>query len=89
MDGLRVVPANARTAGRQRTGCLVTGCPCKDARIVSFRRAAFHAAMATQHGETADRHIAADPDWRLPVQAVRRANNRRTIEEQPKTPPDN
>jgi hypothetical protein len=67
MDGLRVVPASARTAGRQRPGCLVAGCSCKDARIVSFRRAAFHAALARQHGETADRTIAADPDWRLPA----------------------
>ena len=70
MDGLRVVPASARVAGRQRAACLVAGCTCKDARIVSFRRAAFHAALARQHGETADRHIAADPDWRLPGQSV-------------------
>jgi hypothetical protein len=67
MDGLRVVPADGRTAGRQRTACLVTACTCKDARIVSFRQAAFHAALARQHGETADRHIAAEPDWRLPT----------------------
>ena len=35
--------------------CLVAGCTCKDARIISFRRAAFIAAMARRTGETADR----------------------------------
>lgn len=46
-----------------RLGCLVDGCPCKDARIVSRRRAAFFAAVARHAGETADRVIAPDPDW--------------------------
>ena len=46
--------------------CLVAGCTCKDARILSHRRAAFVAAMARQNGETADRVIAPDPEWRLP-----------------------
>jgi hypothetical protein len=46
-------------------GCLVPGCPCKDARIVSHRRAAFFAALARKTGETADRSIAPDPGWRL------------------------
>jgi hypothetical protein len=46
--------------------CLVAGCTCKDARIISFRRAAFIAAMARRGGETADREIAPDPDWRIP-----------------------
>jgi hypothetical protein len=51
-----------------RTGaCLVAGCPCKDARIVSVRRATFFAAVARQTGETADRIIVPDPSWRLPV----------------------
>lgn len=45
--------------------CLVAGCPCKDARIVSNRRAAFFAARARLAGETADRVIAADPAWRF------------------------
>jgi hypothetical protein len=50
-----------------RTGaCLVAGCTCKDARIVSHRRAAFFAAVARQTGQTADRVIAAEPDWQLP-----------------------
>ena len=50
--------------------CLVPGCPCKDARIVSHRRAAFFGAIARHQGETADRFIAPDPDWRLPVAAA-------------------
>jgi hypothetical protein len=48
-----------------RRACLVAGCPCKDARIVSHRRAAFFASWATSHRETADRVVAADPDWRF------------------------
>jgi len=46
--------------------CLVAGCPCKDARIISHRRASFYAAVARHYGETADRVIAPDPEWRLP-----------------------
>jgi hypothetical protein len=48
-------------------GCLVEGCPCKDARIVSRRRTAFFAAWARDHGETADRNVAPDLEWRLPA----------------------
>ena len=44
-----------------RGACLVDGCPCKDARIISRRRAAFFAQWAREHGETADRQIQADP----------------------------
>jgi hypothetical protein len=47
--------------------CLVAGCRCKDARIISYRRAAFIAAMARRTGQTADRAIAPDPDWRIPL----------------------
>jgi hypothetical protein len=53
-----------------KRACLVPGCPCKDARIVSHRRAAFFGAVARHLGETADRLIAPDPDWRLPVAAA-------------------
>jgi hypothetical protein len=53
--------AIAATSGSR--ACLVDGCPCKDARIVSHRRAAFFAAMARRNGETADRVIAPDPAW--------------------------
>jgi hypothetical protein len=48
-------------------GCLVDGCTCKDARIVSSRRAAFFSSVARRNGETADRIIAPDAAWRLPV----------------------
>jgi hypothetical protein len=54
---------------RGRRGCLVEGCPCKDARIVSKRRAAFFAARAQQHGETADRSFMPELEWRLPTLA--------------------
>lgn len=51
---------------RSRRGCLVEGCTCKDARIVSTRRAAFFADLARQHGETADRAVAPELGWRIP-----------------------
>lgn len=55
-----------RAVGRSvRPACLVAGCTCKDARIVSKRRAAFFAAWAKDHGETADRVVLADADWSL------------------------
>jgi hypothetical protein len=47
--------------------CLTAGCPCKDARIVSHRRAAFFAVVAQLAGETADRTIPAEPEWRIAV----------------------
>jgi hypothetical protein len=56
-----------RPTAPSRAACLVAGCPCKDARIVSQRRAAFYAAVAREQGETANRHIDADPTWRLPA----------------------
>jgi hypothetical protein len=56
-------PHRLRTEG----ACLVAGCPCKDPRIVSHRRAAFFAAVAREGGETADRAVAVDPEWRLPT----------------------
>jgi hypothetical protein len=46
-----------------RKACLTEGCPCKDARIVSYRRAAFYATVARSSGETADRVVPAEPDW--------------------------
>jgi hypothetical protein len=60
----------ALVAHPARQTCLVTGCPCRDARIVSRRRAAFFAALARQHGETANRSIAPEPDWHLPAFAA-------------------
>jgi hypothetical protein len=50
-----------------RRGCLVEGCPCKDARIVSRRRTAFFAVRAQQNGETADRAFLPELDWRIPT----------------------
>jgi hypothetical protein len=50
-----------------RPVCLVAGCPCKDARIVSHRRAAFFASLSRSRGETADRLVEADPEWALPA----------------------
>ena len=50
-----------------RPACLVEGCPCKDARIVSPRRAAYFASIASSRGQTADRAIVADDGWRLPT----------------------
>jgi hypothetical protein len=69
-DGRGITQVLDRSTARPRAACLVPGCPCKDARIVSFRRAAFYAAVARDHGETADRSIAADPTWRLPASAA-------------------
>ena len=63
-QGERQIVATAHTA---RRACLVEGCPCKDARIVSHRRAAFYAAVARRSGETADRIIAAEDGWRIPT----------------------
>ena len=58
----------AATIMPTRTGaCLVPGCSCKDARIVSHRRAAFFAAVARRTGETADRVVPVDPSWVLPI----------------------
>ena len=50
-----------------RNACLTAGCSCKDARIVSYRRAAFYATIARGSGETADRVVPAEPGWRIPA----------------------
>jgi hypothetical protein len=50
-----------------RRACLVDGCSCKDARIISHRRAAYFASQARANGETADRILPAETDWRLPT----------------------
>ena len=47
-----------------RRACLVDGCACKDARIVSRRRAGYFAAMAALNGQTADRAISPEAGWR-------------------------
>jgi hypothetical protein len=61
LDRRRVTAARA---------CLVAGCPCKDPRIVSHRRAAFFAAVAREHGETANRTVAPDPEWAIPSLSI-------------------
>ena len=53
----------------RRSGCLAAGCPCRDARIVSHRRARFFSHLAVVNGETADRVMAPDPDWQLPARS--------------------
>ena len=52
-----------------RSACLVSGCTCKDARIVSSRRARFFADLARAHGETALRIIRPEPGWTIPTSA--------------------
>ena len=64
---LRTGEALALVVPAPSGACLVAGCTCKDARIVSHRRTAFFAAVARQTGETADRVIAVDPEWRFPA----------------------
>ena len=51
-----------------RSGCLAEGCPCRDARIVSHRRAKFFAHLAAAGGETADRVIQPEPGWKIPTE---------------------
>ncbi len=58
------------TENRVRGACLIAGCTCKDSRIVSYRRAAFFAAVARRSGQTADRIIAMEPGWRIPSAEV-------------------
>lgn len=54
------------TEARVRGACHISGCTCKDVRIVSHRRAAFLAYMARRSSQTADRVVAVEPDWRIP-----------------------
>jgi len=63
MTGPDETTTQIRTA---RRSCNVVGCPCEDSRIVSHRRAAFHAAIARANGETATRSIAPEAGWRIP-----------------------
>ena len=63
MNGPSETTAQSPTVARS---CRVEGCSCQDSRIVSYRRAAFFAALARANGETADRQIAPEPAWRIP-----------------------
>lgn len=71
MDGTYAIPLSQAPAApatvHRSKGCLVDGCPCKDARIVSLRRARFFATVARGRGQTADRSIAPEAGWTLPV----------------------
>jgi hypothetical protein len=67
MNGQDVTETSETTASAARRACLVEGCTCKDARILSARRASYFASVARARGETADRVVAPDDDWRLPV----------------------
>jgi hypothetical protein len=58
--------ASHGSKGQVRSGCLVEGCPCRDARIVSHRRAKFFAHLAVASGETAQRVIVPEPGWTIP-----------------------
>jgi len=69
MDSQQVERHPAATS-QGRRACLVEGCTCKDARIVSHRRAAFFSAWAKDHGETANRIIKADPSWSFTFSAA-------------------
>ena len=74
-DGTSVIDSQPverlRAVGRSaRPACLVAGCTCRDARIVSKRRSAFFAAWAKDHGETADRVVAVDPAWSIDFSAA-------------------
>lgn len=62
-EHIEIVEANET---RARGACHISGCTCKDVRIVSHRRAAFFAYVARRSGQTADRVLAAEPDWRIP-----------------------
>ena len=74
-ETFEIVEANVTAA---RRACLVDGCTCKDARIVSFRRAAFFAAVARRSGQTADRFVVAEPGWRISSALASRAGQRWT-----------
>jgi hypothetical protein len=56
----------SETGSGRPSRCLSPGCPCRDARIVSHRRARFFHHLAVVNGETADRVIAPDTDWVIP-----------------------
>lgn len=66
MEPNDILASETRKDRQRRPGCLVEGCPCGDARIVSHRRARFYAHLALINGETARRVIEPDPSWRLP-----------------------
>jgi len=69
MDTNELITGNSSKERAARSGCLAEGCPCRDARIVSHRRARFFAHLAVANGETAERVIRPEPGWTLPRSA--------------------
>ena len=63
------ITSDGDTRRATRSACLVAGCTCKDARIISGRRARFFADLARAQGETALRVIRPEPGWTLPTSA--------------------
>jgi hypothetical protein len=57
------ISSEANSPGR----CTVSGCGCRDPRVLSRRHAAFVSSRAKASGETADRVIAVEAEWRLPL----------------------
>jgi hypothetical protein len=51
----------------QSTRCIVDGCECRDARIMSRRTARFVRHLATIRGQTATRDAATLTFWAIPV----------------------
>ena len=70
MQAQATIETSESRATRDRGSCLTAGCPCKDPRLVSPRRAAFFAAMARRSRETADRVVAVEPGWRIPLSSL-------------------
>jgi hypothetical protein len=64
MDGTQITTIESQPS---RRACLVDGCTCKDARILSRRRAAYVASLARANGQTADRIVPVEAGWRLPT----------------------
>jgi hypothetical protein len=60
------ISTKTESGGPSPSRCLIEGCPCRDARIVSHRRARFFAHLADRRGETALRVIQPEPGWELP-----------------------
>ena len=65
MQAPEITEIDEATETRVRGACLSAGCTCKDSRNLSYRRAAFFAAIAQRSGQTADRFVAVEPGWRI------------------------
>jgi hypothetical protein len=71
----------------QPVGCKTDGCPCKDARVLSYRYLRFVKAQAESRGQTADRVIPATRGEAIPNEPeVVKSDDWATIEARPATP---